>query len=284
MEYDNAVRKSILLEKGARRRSQGAHREQSDAIDQNIGSLRAYVDRLEVIHQHYLLQVNDCGYESSEMAAYLLLSRVISTLKMCCMCATNRYWYWGSLLREIDEALDVALYFVISSKTEAGKKAIRDWFRLNEAPRHSKCREQISKHQASLNLGYTESNHMELMAELYNKKSKFTHPTYRVIREVTEFEIFSGEVRLNNIDYGPCASEHSILELVDFFQTSILIACQSFLRCFWELPLLEEHWSELRQIERDLLMSSAGEYGNSGVVQSRVAIHATVMRAKLVGI
>lgn len=262
INYDNAIRKAILLEKGARKRLQRAHDQRRDAIDQIVEYLRPNIHRLEIIHQYYLDLVNERGYESNEMAAYLLFSRVIGTLKMCCVCATNRYWFWGSLLREIDEALDVALYFVISNDMEAGRAAVRNWFRLNEAPRHATCRKEISKHQASVNSSYTESDNKELMDELYNKKSKFTHPTFGVIREIAEFEVSSNEVTLKNIDCGPCLDQHPVLELVDFFKSSVLTACQYFLQCFWRLPLLREHWSELREIERVLISTNMNEAGN----------------------
>jgi len=247
-EYDSAILKSFHFEKDDKFRVQIDKKNHSFAIDKNIKILHFYIEKLKLIHQYYLSRINSCGFESAEMAAYLLFSRVISTMNMCCLCATNRYWYWGSHIREIDEALDLAFYFMLIKAEEIGRDELREWFRLNNAPAHSKCRKKISEYHSSVNPQYSKDDNEGLMSELYHKKSKFTHPTFCVIREITEFEVSSESIMLKKIDYGCCTYDYKIRELVDFFGSSIVTASQYFLSCFRELPLLHEHIRELRVI------------------------------------
>jgi len=175
------------------------------------------------------------------MAAYLLFSRVISTLKMGCLCLRNGYWNSGSLLREIDECLDVAKFFVITKGTSKGEKTLRQWFRQNRAPKHEDCRKEIATRRASIIKKIDAEKHRELLNELYQKKSKFTHPTYATIREVAKYKTNQGIVSVEEIDYGPCSYERKLHELTHFFRSSIWSSFQTFIECFaQELPLLEE--------------------------------------------
>ena len=199
-----------------------------------------YIGDLENIHRKYLDSANKAGNESSVMAAYLLFSRVISTLKMGCLCLRNGYWNSGSLLREIDECLDVAKFFVITKDTSRGGDALRRWFRQNLAPSHGDCRKEIASWVADIDKEADEEQHHELLKELYNKKSKFTHPTYATIREVAKYNT-DGTVSVEEVDYGPCSYERKLHELTHFFRSSIWSSFQTFSTCFiQELPLLEE--------------------------------------------
>lgn len=205
---------------------------------------------LECIHRKYLDAVNRAGCESSVMAAYLLFSRVIATLKMTCLCLRNDYWTSGSLLREIDECLNVAEYFVLTKTTPKGQKALHQWFRENRAPKHEECRKEIAKRIAVLDKDINEEQHRELLNELYQKKSKFTHPTYATVREVTKYAV-NGTPLVVQIDYGPCGYERKLHELTHFFRSSIWSSFQTFFACFaLELPLLEEDIEYLRNYDK----------------------------------
>ncbi len=196
-----------------------------------------YIDDLESLHRRNLDKVNKHNYESSVVAAYLLFSKVIACLKMGCLSLEHGHWYCGSLLRELDETLDVARYFIIEKDTAVGKKALHRWFRQNRTPQHLTCREAISKYMAGLIGTFDDKNHQDLMNELYQNKSKWIHPTHGTIREVTEYEI-GPSIKIKSLDYGPCSVELKIYELTHFYRSSIWSAFQAFLLCFKnELPL-----------------------------------------------
>lgn len=239
-EYSNAFRRAVAAERRSREidTPQISQRLMSERINL-LDSYDACIHDLETIHRKYLDSANRAGYESSVMAAYLLFSRVISTLKMACLCLRNGYWNSGSLLREIDECLDVAQFFVITKGTQRGEKALHQWFRQNRAPKHEDCRKEIALRMASL-LEDEEARHRELLNELYQKKSKFTHPTYATVREVTKYNVES-VITVEEIDYGPCTYERKLHELAHFFRSSIWSTFQTFLLCFiHEFPLLKE--------------------------------------------
>lgn len=186
---------------------------------------------LENFHRKYLLVANRSGPESHGMASYLLLSRAISTLNMMCACLRDGHWYSGSLLRNIDECLDLAHYFSITKAAPYGEATRLRWFRENISPSHADCREAISKWHSSLSNNSEPAEHLELMKELYRKKSKWTHPTYLAIQEIAEYET-DGSRRLVRLDYGPCNYERKLYELADFFRSSIWSSFQTLFTCF----------------------------------------------------
>lgn len=249
-EYMSAFNRAVAAE-GALRESDNLQIAPRMQIERTklLDNYDICISDLESLHRKYLNSANSAGYESSVMASYLLFSRVIATLKMACLCLRNDYWTSGSLLREIDECLNVAEYFVLTKGTPKGKKALHQWFRENRAPKHEDCRKEIAKRMASLDMEVNEEQHRDLLNELYQKKSKFTHPTHATVREVTKYDV-SCDTLVSEIDYGPCCHERKLHELAHFFQSSIWSSFQTFIVCFsQELPLLEEDFEYLLEYD-----------------------------------
>lgn len=251
-EYLEAFKRAVVAERLLRETDdiQTALRlksERSELLD----IYDVYIGDLEKLHRKYLDSANRAGGESSAMAAYLLFSRVISTLKMGCLCLRNGYWNSGSLFREIDECLDVAKFFVITKGTSKGEKTLRQWFRQNRAPKHEDCRKEIATRMAFIVKEVDAEQHRELLNEMYQKKSKFTHPTYATIREVAKYKT-DGIVSVEEVDYGPCNYERKLHELTHFFRSSIWSSYQTFLGCFiQEMPLLEEDIEYLLNYDKE---------------------------------
>jgi hypothetical protein len=199
-----------------------------------------YIKDLAEIHRKYINEINSHPFESAPVAAYLLFSRAISLLEQGCFCIKSGYWYTGTILREIDEVVDLAHYFIATEGTEEGKRPLHTWFRQNMAPKHSTCRKALAKWNARLNPEIAEEEHEALLNELYQKKSKWVHPTFLAIREVTGFRV-NERVFIDSIDYGVCSREYKLLELVDLFRSSIWTCFQTFSLCFKQrMPLTTE--------------------------------------------
>lgn len=247
--FPRAVERALVAERRARSHSRedaAALRQRRDAL---LASYRPLIAELERIHAKYLPSANRAGFESSGMAVCLLLSRVIATLKMHCDCLEIGHWYSGSLLRDVDECLDLANYFAIGKGTPGGDAARQRWFRQNASPSHATCRQAISEWQGAL-FGTESDDHLELLKELYRKKSKWTHPTYISVREITDFDV-TDRIRIASMDYGPCGDEQKLLELTDFFRSSIWSAFQCLYICFQlALSLSEEDATLLRDYDR----------------------------------
>ena len=238
-QYLRALRNSIAsqVDEFAARSNQSAQlrKERKDLIS----SYEDFIKELEDLHRKYMQVANSHGFESAVMAAYLLFGRAINLLNMGCLCLKHGYWYSGSVLRDIDETLDVARYFVLTNGTAEGETARHRWFRQNLTPKHAVCRSKIANWHASLSSGPGEDNFRELMNELYRKKSKWTHPTFGVIREVTAFEIGGDDhIRVANMEYRSSSLEHKLHELSIFFKSSVFTAFQVFLLCFKQAMLL----------------------------------------------
>ena len=127
-QYLRALRNSIAsqVDESAARSNQRAQlkKERKDLIS----SYEAFIKELEDLHQKYMQVANSHGFESAVMAAYLLFGRAINLLNMGCLCLKHGYWYSGSVLRDIDETLDLALYFVLTDGAAEGERARHRWF------------------------------------------------------------------------------------------------------------------------------------------------------------
>jgi len=240
-DYELAKRKSLESENILRKKEIGdkkAHFITERARLLNIYS--GYISDLENLHKACLDRVNAHHHESCITAAYLLIAKVISCLKLGCLSLEHGHWYGGSVIREIDEALDLAVYFMISNETNEGQNNLHQWFRHNRAPQHFVCRQAIAKYMSDLCSEFGKQNYQDLMNELYQIKSKWTHPTYSSIREVTQFDTNSG-INISKIEYGGITFELKLFELTHFFRSSIWSSFQVFQICFSSaLPLSED--------------------------------------------
>jgi hypothetical protein len=139
-----------------------------DRIKRNIEKYQDYLKTIEGIHSNYSKLVDLTRDETALAAAYALHAKVLNLLNMAFLTIEHHYWYASLLLRPIDEAIDLAEYFIIKEDTEVGKKDLKAWFRENKSPSHSTCRKAIS----------------EFMGSLYGAKSKAVHPTFNEIMMV----------------------------------------------------------------------------------------------------
>ena len=214
-----------------------------------ISKYQSYVQSLEDLHSGCLARVNLHDNESAVTAAYLLFSKAISCLRLGCLSLEHGHWYAGSILREIDETVDLAQYFLLSKHTADGASNLRRWFRENRAPKHSLCRKVIADYFVDA-LGTEATGHHALMNDLYQDKSKWTHPTYSSIREITEFEA-DEDPKIIALTYGECNFEYKLLELTDFFRSSVWTTFQIFCSCMFEaLPLTREESDSCAAFDR----------------------------------
>jgi hypothetical protein len=264
-EYIKALPKALFLESYAMgpANSQINQRWKEEKL-QILKSCSLAIDSLAIIHSSCLQAVNVCGYGSKAMAAYLLFSRVISTLKMSCLCQEHDYWHWTPQLREINEGITLAEYFITEGDSPKGKESLHQWFRQNYAPKDLICRKALSTSYASANSDYTAENHLGLMEELYEKKSKLTHQTFRSIREITKFKVVDGKIVIDRIENGPIRYQRKHLELAVFFRSNLVTCLSAFQACFKNLPLNKNDADELMKTVKKLFDEDTEAYHKEG--------------------
>ena len=216
-------------------------------IKRNIEKYREYLKTIEGIHSNYSNRVDLTRDETALAAAYALHAKVLNLLNMAFLTIEHHYWYASLLLRPIDEAIDLAEYFIIKEDTEVGEKHLKTWFRENKSPSHSTCRKAISEFMGSLLGGTTTEIHEETLSDLYGTKSKSVHPTFNEIMMVLyKLKFKSMGTYSTGFDYDPCTNLRELYELSFFFQSSIWSTVQGFLFCFQEkMPLSERDKSIL---------------------------------------
>jgi hypothetical protein len=224
-------------------------------IKELLKQYRKDIEVLEKIHNKYKNKVNILNDETALAAAYILFAKVINLLNMACLCLEKFYLNTGSLLRIIDETIDVAEYFIISEDTEKGDLDLKKWFREGVSPMHSICREELSKNMSSIIQNKPKANE-ELMKTLYHLKSKMIHPTRNVILESLIYSEKEGILLLNSFEYKRCSYARRVYKLVEFFKSSIWTAFQGFLYCFdKKMPLGKD--------DKDILMSFDNKYNKN---------------------
>ena len=227
-----------------------------------IETYRSYIQELEDIHAGYNDHLDLLHDETPLVAAYILYSRVISLLKMGCLCLENHFWDARILLRPIDEAVDLADYFVILQNADQGRTHLREWFRENQSPLNSTCRQAIAEHTQST----TESKDWfkGIMTDLYRGKSKAIHHTYNGIMEVYKAKTEDGGLVPLGFDYGPCSYPRKLWESTRLFQFSISTAVKRFYLCFGNrLPLRQEDIDTLYALVQKFADEAEQEYGSN---------------------
>ena len=221
-------------------------------IKELLEQYRKDIEVLEKIHNKYKNKVNILNDETALAAAYILFAKVINLLNMACLCLENFYLNAGSLLRIIDETIDVAEYFIISEHTEKGDLDLKKWFREDISPSNLICREELSKYMSSIIQNKPKANE-ETMETLYHLKSKMIHPTRNVILESLIYSEKEGISLPNSFEYKRCSYTRRLYKVVGYFESSIWTVFQGFYFCFHKkMPLKDS--------DKDVLMSFDNKY------------------------
>jgi hypothetical protein len=225
-----------------------------EKIRQNVEQYSNYLRILENIHHGYRHRIDLTQDESALAAAYALHAKVLNLLNMACLTLEHHYWYSFILLRPIDEAIDLAHYFIIREDTEVGKKHLKVWFRENRSPSHRACREAISEFMATILGGKTLGLHEESMSDLYSSKSKSIHPNFNdILMGLLKPGFRNMKIQATDFDYGSCTNLRELYELSSFYQSSIWSTVQGFLNCFHDrMPLSGKDKVTLVQLDKEL--------------------------------
>ena len=225
-----------------------------------IAQYREYIETLEEIYKTYHDQVGPLHSESASSAAYILYAKVIRLLNMACLCLEHHFWDALILFRPIDEAVELAQYFILTEGSPQGLEHLRRWFRENHSPKNEKCRKVIGEYMDSVVPPKPgQKLFKEVMKELHYKKSKAIHYTHHDIMETYRAKIDNGLLTGLGFDYGSCSYPRKMLEVTELFQSSIWTAVQGFLMCFKDrLPLSQEHVERLMALDRLFSTQTSG--------------------------
>lgn len=227
-----------------------------------IKQYRGYIGTLEEIHKAYHDQLDPLRGESALTAAYILYTKVIRIMRMACLCLEHHFWDAVILFRPIDEAVELAQYFILTESSPHGPEQLRRWFRENHSPKNEECRTVIGEFMDSqVQPQPGQKPFKEVMKELHYKKSKAIHHTHHDIMETYRAKIDNGMLKGSGFDYGPCSNPRKILEVTELFQSSIWTAVQGFVVCFkGRLPFSHEHLERLMALDRAFCGQASGGF------------------------
>lgn len=214
-------------------------------IKEKLLEYRQYIRLLQEMHHKYLDKVQPLQRRNGLSAAYLLYARVINLLHMGCVCLEVGYWNAGIVLRQIDEAIQVAEYFSDEFTPEL-QRDITKWFRENRSPRPSDIRKAIARRLGMLMGEDQGERHQYVMDELYELKSKWIHPTFSPVRETLQIEPIDARAIVVGFDYEASTFPRKLHEITLFYRSSIWSAVQGFLFSFqYQIPLDGEDAAKL---------------------------------------
>jgi hypothetical protein len=246
----------------ARRRKRDEESGQADAFrtetEAMISVLKDQAATLEAIHKKYHERFDVLRDQSGVVAAYIIFSKVFRLFRMSFLCVENQYWDSLILVRPINEALDLATYFVIEKDSQQGKQHIRKWFCENKSPSHSICRAAIENYATKLLPQDHDAVFQGLMNRLYQATSKTIHIGHHDIMEIYVPEIDNGLLKGVGFDYGPCSYPRKIHGTARYMRSVLLAAVNSFTICFQvAYPLVAAADAEtLQTLQKELLLQS----------------------------
>lgn len=215
----------------------GANERFRREIVEKLLEYQQYIRLLQEMHHKYLDRVQPLQRRNGLSAAYLLYARVINLLHMGCVCLEAGYWNAGIVLRQIDEAIQVAEYFSDESTAKLERDIAR-WFRENRSPQPSDIRKAIAR-RFGMEMGEDQGErHLYVMNELYELKSKWIHPTFSPVRETLRMKPKDAQAAVVGFDYEASTFPRKLHEITVFYRSSIWTAVQGFLFSFeYGIPL-----------------------------------------------
>lgn len=223
----------------------GLQQEKIELIQQ---FLMSHFSELEEIHKAIKSEIKRIGRKSGTYASYLLISKVIAMGKAVGILIENRFWYFGSILREIDEICDLALYFSFCSTDEVIQRNIRNWFEIERIPGNSTCRAALAKEFSKIPGQLNLQDHLNLHSEVYDGKSKFTHSSFNSIVDSAKYELTDLEFP-NELNYGTNAVGSDMLEMSQLAVLSTKRIVATFLLSMNKQSILsKEQFNRIREI------------------------------------
>ena len=236
-QIPDLARKALLADAGRKEHDAAPHEQQAfeRAIEQMLKQYSEDLDTIIAIHAKYDAQIRPLFSKTPEAAAYSLLARAMSLMHMVLTAFHHRHFEAIVLLRLIDEAANLAEYFLIERDTPQGKKDLHAWYCENYSPSQSVCRASIDKWFAQMPISAGLPSMGALLNDLYDAKSKPVHNAHHSIMEGYKSAREKGQLVGLGFEYGDCSNLRKLHELVEFAKSSIWTLVQSISICFMAL-------------------------------------------------
>ena len=252
-----SIQKTLQFESSRRQKDKisGADSHFNEDSAQKLIKYRAYVGTIEAIHAKYNDIINPNFRETPDSAAYILLARSISYLRMAIDSLQDKHFEAIILLRPIDEAVALAEYFLIAKDSGEGKTNLESWYRENHSPSNTTCRKCIDTYMSSLPAANLGPPIGLLMRRLYHGKSKPLHNAHHSIMETYNTALTKDGLSGVGFDYGYSSNPRKLHQLVLFFQSSIWSVSMGMLFCFsiFTKTLTEQDSNTLITLNRSFL-------------------------------
>lgn len=224
-----------------------------------ISLYRKYIAELETIHRSYLARIRPLDGKTPIKAAYLLFAQAINLLHLGCLCLENGRQNAGFVLRQVDEVVQLALYFTLCGSESDTQENLCKWYYENRSPSPAEMRRAVARNLPAQSAPVADQ-FLKNITDVYDWKSKWVHPAHTAIREIfyTDPEASSSEIE--SFDYQSCTYPRRLLKLTRFFESSVWTVVQHFLLCFLSNNMLtEQDLSRLMKINTEFEARANGQ-------------------------
>ncbi|HEY5125407.1 MAG TPA: hypothetical protein VIK14_16875 [Ignavibacteria bacterium] len=189
------------------------------------------VKKFETVHNNYRANFNILNDETPELAAYLMFAKIINLQYLIINSLQDKFLNSFILFRPLNEAIQLAEYFLITKNTEKGQNDLRKWFRKNESPRPESIRRANDK--------YSKNYLPSIISEFYNinkrilhyNQSKSIHNSINDINKLFIFDIENEELKVV-FEYEKSTNYNELYEHVVYLIYNIPTAILGFIHCF----------------------------------------------------
>ncbi len=207
-----------------------------DYFEENIYSelevIKKYLDDLENHHNTIIVNYDLINDETAENAACLLFIKTFSMFRTIIVCLEKRLLCANVYFRPLNEALNLAKFFLLTKNTEKGKEILFEWFRNNKTPYTKEIvsilKEFAEKHSDEKTaLVYSSMNF-----ELSQATSNVIHNSFIGIKEHLIFKFDQDNILLKTIEYEGTSNLREILNNVYYLDSLLLSVYLSYIMCF----------------------------------------------------
>ncbi len=213
-------------------------------IHSEITWIKKFVCELEGYHRIIVKKYDLINDESADCAACLLFIKAINMFNTVIYCVESKLLCSNVYFRPINEAINLAQYFLLTKESPEGKESLFNWFRDNKTPRTDIIVSTLKE--------YSETHTNEIVAHIFSSMSyqlvqttsKIIHNSYSDTLKHLAFKSDGSKVILDDIEFNGTNNSRELFDYIIYLISLLWSIHMSYQICFELL---------IKDIDKDIL-------------------------------
>lgn len=201
-------------------------------INSELEIIKKYLGDLENNHNKIIEKFDLVNDETAESAAYLLFVKTFCMFRTIIVCLENKLLCANVYFRPLNEAINLANFFLLTKDTEKGNKILFEWFRDNKTPYTktivSTLKEFTEKHTDE-NIA---SFYSSMLFQLSQATSTIIHNSYNDTKKHFIFKSDQDNISIKSIEYERSSNLREILTYAYYLDSLLLSIYLSYITCY----------------------------------------------------